>query len=147
MHKKPDQNLWDRRMGHINFQGLRKLEKLSEAYRLYDPETERVLTSRDVIFFENLQNAIKFESTVDKNKIFNNIFEDQMITEDKEKAVSDVRDVSSAENDCLPSDFVGSNESVMESHAHRYENILPSPDFSGIEPLKVIKNTETGEHG
>ncbi|KAG5879037.1 hypothetical protein JTB14_003555 [Gonioctena quinquepunctata] len=59
-----------------------------------------------------------------------------MSTEDKVKAVSDVRDVSSAENDCLSSDSAGSNENVMESHAHRYENILPSPVVSGIEPLR-----------
>ncbi|KAG5889929.1 hypothetical protein JTB14_010079 [Gonioctena quinquepunctata] len=59
-----------------------------------------------------------------------------MSTEDKEKAISDVRDVSSAENDCLPSDSAGSNENVMESHAHRYENILPIPVVSVIEPLR-----------
>ncbi|KAG5898882.1 hypothetical protein JTB14_003276 [Gonioctena quinquepunctata] len=68
--------------------------------------------------------------------MFNDIFEDDMSTEDKEKAVSDVRDVSSAENDRLSSDSAGSNENVMESHALRNENILPSPVVSGIEPLR-----------
>ncbi|KAG5874246.1 hypothetical protein JTB14_028123 [Gonioctena quinquepunctata] len=59
-----------------------------------------------------------------------------MSTEDREKVVSDVRDVLSAENDCLPPDSAGSNEHVMESHAHRYENILPSLVVSEIEPLR-----------
>ncbi|KAG5889844.1 hypothetical protein JTB14_013251 [Gonioctena quinquepunctata] len=71
-----------------------------------------------------------------------------MSTEDKEKAVSDVRDVSSAENDCLPSDSAGSNENVMESHAHRYESILPSPVVSdkflivAMDDLMIFHNDD-----
>lgn len=106
----------------------------AKAYRLYDINTRKIVTSRDVIFFENEYTAINSKELNDTQNIV------ERITIDKETDTVDINPIDEVENnETIDSGEIDNDESTVNNEPLVAENENVVPDISADNSVESIE--------